>query len=241
MHYIPIKTRVLKPPKDDLYAVLDESLTSVQEGDLILITSKVVAIHQGRCVPVDSIEKKDLVKKEAEFWIEGLPKYEQSPLAIKYGALFFAAGIDESNSDGHYILLPEKPFETAKEIWRYLCQKHDIRNLGVIITDSRSEPLRTGCTGISIGFWGFHPTNQHVGKKDLFGYTMQYSSTSIADSVSAGAAAVSGETTECTPIVIARDVPNVRFTETDTRDEMLIPYEDDIYYPLLKKFYDKRE
>ncbi len=238
MQYISVKTRILQPPKDDLYNLMDEYLFDVQEGDLILITSKVVSIHQGLCIPYDEVkEKRDLVEQEAEYFIEGHVKYSQSPLAIKYGALFFGAGIDESNSGDYYTLLPKKPYDTAQEIWEYLTEKHGVKNIGVIITDSHSLPLRRGCVGISIGLWGFHPIDHHVGKPDLFGRVMRLSSTSIADSVSAGAAAVSGESDECTPITIVRGVPNIRFTSADTRHEILMPPEDDIYYPLMKIFY----
>lgn len=238
MQYIPIKTRVMQPPKDDLYSVLDESVTDLQEGDLVLVTSKVVSIHQGKCVPVDSVEKRALVEKESEYFVEGNTKYYSSPLSIKYNGLFFAAGIDESNADGHYIPLPDDPFKSAQEIWEYLRAKHGIESLGVIVTDSHSIPLRLGCLGIAIGFWGMHPITDHVGKKDLFGKDMRYSSTNIVDAVSAGAAAVCGETTETTPIVLARGVSNVRFTKEDTREEILISGEDDLYYPLLKPFYE---
>jgi len=48
MQWIPIKTRTLFPPQDDLFAVFDESLVDVQEGDIVLVTSKVLAIYQGR-------------------------------------------------------------------------------------------------------------------------------------------------------------------------------------------------
>lgn len=239
MQYIPIKTRIMQPPKDDMYTLLDEYLTDVREGDMVLITSKIVAIHQGQCIPIsDTLEKRTLVEQEAEYFVEGHLKYAQSPLAIKYGALFFGAGIDESNSNGYYTLLPKKPFDVAQEIWEYLRRKHNITNLAVVITDSHSLPLRRGCLGISIGLWGFHPIDHHVGKPDLFGRIMRLSSTNIADAVSAGAAAVSGEADECTPIIIVRGVPNVRFTSADTRHEILMPPEDDIYYPLLKIFYE---
>lgn len=229
----------MQPPKDDMYTLLDEYLTDVREGDMVLITSKIVAIHQGQCIPIsDTLEKRTLVEQEAEYFVEGHLKYAQSPLAIKYGALFFGAGIDESNSNGYYTLLPKKPFDVAQEIWEYLRRKHNITNLAVVITDSHSLPLRRGCLGISIGLWGFHPIDHHVGKPDLFGRIMRLSSTNIADAVSAGAAAVSGEADECTPIIIVRGVPNVRFTSADTRHEILMPPEDDIYYPLLKIFYE---
>ncbi len=238
MQYIPIKTRVVTPPKDNLFAVLDESLTALKEGDILLVTSKIVAIHQGLCVPITGTNKKELVKKESEYWIESHPKYAASPLAIKYHVMLYAAGIDESNSDGYYTLLPEHPYESAREIWQYLTQKHQLSKLGVIITDSHVQPLRWGCVGISIGFWGFHPIERHQGKMDLFGREMQLSSTNIVDGVSAGAGVVSGETNECTPLIIARDVPKVRFTDTDTRDELLVPPEDDLYYPVTKVFFE---
>ena len=228
------------PPKDDMFNLIQKYSTDVQVGDLVLITSKIVSIHQGNCVPQSEVpEKRVLVEQEAEQFIEGHRKYSQSPLAIKYGALFFGAGIDESNSGDYYTLLPKKPFDVAEEIWEYITKKHNLKNVGVIITDSHSLPLRRGCLGISIGLWGFHPIEHHVGKPDLFGRVMRLSSTNIADAVSAGAAAVCGEADECTPIVVAREVPNVHFTSSDVRHEILMPPEDDIYYPLMKIFYEK--
>ena len=116
MQYIPIKTRIMQPPQDDLFAVLDESVTDLQEGDILLVTSKVVAIHQGRSVVAEGVDKRALVLQEADYFIEGHELYTMSPLAIKHHALFYAAGIDASNADGHYILLPDKPFDAAEAI-----------------------------------------------------------------------------------------------------------------------------
>lgn len=238
MHYIPIKTKIMQPPKDDLFSLIDEYLVDVQEEDIILVTSKVVSIHQGRCLPLSAIpSKRDLVIQEAEHYIDGAIKYNNSPLAIKYGALFYGAGIDESNADGHYILLPEKPFDFAELLHRYVRERHQVNSIGIIITDSHSLPLRRGCMSISIGHWGFHPILHHAGKADLFGRILKLSSTNIADALSAGASVVTGEADECLPVTIARDVSNVTFTNQDTRHEILIPAEDDIYYPLLKPFF----
>lgn len=242
MHYLPIKTRIMQPPKDDLFTLCDEYLTKLHEGDILLITSKVVSIHQGRCIPLtEAPPKRTLVESEAEYLFDGQTKYANSPLAIKYGALFYGAGIDESNADGHYVLLPERPFETAQEIWTYLTKKHQIKKLGVIITDSHSLPLRRGCMSISIGLWGFHPIEHHAGKPDLFGRKLTISSTNIPDALSAGASLVTGEADECIPMTIARDVPNVRYATHDVRHEILIPPEDDIYYPLLKPVFESKK
>jgi dihydrofolate synthase / folylpolyglutamate synthase len=241
MEILPIKTRVMVPPKDDLFSLLDEGLTCVKEKDIILVTSKVVAIHQGRCVPVEGTDKRQLVESEAEYWVEGHEKYNLSPLAIKYNAMFYAAGIDASNSNGYYTLLPDEPSLAAKEIWQYVREKHQLNEVGVIISDSHTVPLRWGCIGISIGFWGFNPLERHAGKTDLFGRTLQFSSTNIVDGIAAAAGVIAGEADEATPIVIARDVPNVVFTDVDTSNELSLEPEDDIYAPILKVFFEKKD
>lgn len=56
---VPVKTRALLPPQDDLWDALDPALPRLQDGDVVAITSKVVAIHQGRCVAADTIADKE--------------------------------------------------------------------------------------------------------------------------------------------------------------------------------------
>jgi F420-0:gamma-glutamyl ligase len=64
---IPVKTRPLVPPRDNLWDALDPALPPLKEGDVIAITPKIAAIHQGRCVPVGSVrDKEQLVEAEAE-------------------------------------------------------------------------------------------------------------------------------------------------------------------------------
>jgi F420-0:gamma-glutamyl ligase len=84
MQYIPIKTRIMQPPRDDLFSVLDESLGEVLEGDIIIVSSKVVSIGEGNCVPLGSVEKSELVRQEAELLIPR--SYWPSPLTVKHNA-----------------------------------------------------------------------------------------------------------------------------------------------------------
>lgn len=240
MQYIPVKTRIMQPPQDDLFTLLSQSLSDVKEGDVLLITSKIVAIHQGRCVPIGSRGKKELVLEEAEYIVDFPDSQTQSPLAIVHHALFYAAGIDESNANGHYILLPKKPFDFAEAVWLFLTKTHNLKNLGIVITDSKSAPMRVGATGIAIAWWGFHPIESHKKKLDLFGRELNFSVTNIVDAIAGGASAVCGETNESTPLTIARNVPRLVFTNLDTRHELFTSKKDDIYYPLLKPFYEKK-
>jgi coenzyme F420-0:L-glutamate ligase len=232
MEFIPVKTRIMHPPKDDLFAVLEAHLADVREGDVVCVSSKVVAIHQGRCVPIDSIEKSDLVKREAELLIE---RHAGTPLTVKQATFIGAAGIDESNADGHYILMPEDLFGFARMLREYLRKAHGAKNIGVVITDSRSLPLRYGATGVALAFWGFAPLLDHRGEHDLFGREIRHERSNLADGIAAGANVVMGEVAESTPIVIVRGVPGLSFTESNDPSELFTGFEGDIFRVLYER------
>lgn len=234
MQFIPVKTRILQPPKDDLFAVFDEYITDVIEGDIVAVSSKVVAIGEGNCVLTDSVEKSALISQEAELLIPR--SYWPSPLTVKHHAFIGTAGIDESNANGHYILLPKDPFKSASDIQQYLKQRFGLINVGVIITDSHSAPLRRGALGVSIGYAGFAPTINYVGQPDLFGREMKIEVGNVVDALAAGAGVMMGETNECQPVVIVRDVPNITFTDEVTKDNFLVSFEDDTFRVLYERF-----
>ena len=234
MQYIPIKTRIMQPPRDDLFSVLDESLSEVLEGDIIIVSSKVVSISEGNCIPLGSVEKSELVRQEAELLIPR--SYWPSPLTVKHNAFIGTAGIDESNANGHYILLPKDPFKSALDISAYLKKRFNLETVGVVITDSHSAPLRRGALGISIGYVGFAPTINYVGREDLFGREMKIEVGNVVDALAAGAGVVMGETDECQPVVIVRGVPNLTFINADTRDELYVKPDQDTFRVLYDSF-----
>lgn len=234
MQYIPVKTKIFTPPQDDLFRVLDEVLTDLQEGDIVAISSKIVSIHEGNCFTKDSVEKKELVKREAELLI---PRdYWPSPLTVKCNAFIGTAGIDESNSNGYYIPLPKNPFVSAEQIHTYLAERFAVKNIGVLITDSHSSPLRRGAIGVSIGFWGFAPTINHVGEPDLFGRDFKIEVTNLVDGLAAGAGVVMGETDECQPVVIIRGVPKITFVDGNKKDDVFVSFKDDTFRVLYERF-----
>jgi F420-0:gamma-glutamyl ligase len=241
MHVIPIKTRKLLPPKDDLYAVLDESLPRLRERDIVVVTSKVVSIGEGRCVHIGSARRKKLLIEQEADYLARFRGARRSMFSIKGHAIVGSAGVDESNANGHWILWPRDPFRSAKELWSYLREKHGIAKLGVVITDSVSPPMRLGCIGTSIAFFGFHPVERHIGKRDLFGRKFTFSRTNLVDGIAAAAVLTMGETDECTPLAIMRGVPRLRFASYDTTRELLIRPKEDIYYPLLKPIYEAKK
>src|SRR3989344_4087629 len=118
-----IKTRKFLPPKDDLWDLLS-AIKSLKENSIVVVTSKVVAIGEGRCVPLGSVDKDELIAKEADKYLprKFFPK-ASTMYTIKNNLLVAAAGIDESNARGFYILWPENPGLSAKKIWEFLRKK----------------------------------------------------------------------------------------------------------------------
>jgi len=235
-----IKTRLFMPPKDDLFSLIKESFPDVnlKEKTMIVLASKIVSIWQGRCVKIDSIENKDdLIKKEADLYLDR-DKVPQGyvMLTVKNNILIPAAGIDESNGNGYFILWPKNPFQAAKQIYNFIKENYHLNNFGIIIADSHCTPSRRGTTGISIAYYGFHPLKDYRGTKDIFGREMKMSQSNIVDSLAATAVFAMGEGNEQTPIAIIEDIDFIKFEEYNpsASNPLEIDRDDDIYAPLLK-------
>ncbi len=235
-----IKTRPLIPPKDDLLSVIKESFFKfkLKEKSVIVVTSKVVSIWQGRCIKIDDkVNKDELIKKEADFYIGRDKKSLNSVmLTIKDNLLIPTSGIDESNAKGYYILWPEKTFSSAKKIYGFIKKEYKLKKFGVIISDSHTTPLRTGIMGIGLAYYGFYPLRDYRGKKDIFGRELKMSQTNIVDSLAATAVYMMGEGAEQTPIAVMEDVGNIEFkiSNINKPDPLKINIDEDIYSPLLR-------
>jgi F420-0:gamma-glutamyl ligase len=234
MHVIPVTTPVLRPPQADLQAALQLSLPSLLEGDVLVISSKVVSLDEGRCLPVVGSDKEALVATEAELFI---PRpYWNRPLTVARHAFVGSAGIDESNGDGHYVLLPVDVFASAQRLWQWVRAVYGLARCGVIISDSASAPFRLGASGIALAWWGIEPLRSHQGRHDLFGRAIVAERSNVVDPLAAAAVLVGGEVDESTPVVIAREVPGLTYTDRDTRDQLLVPFTEDIFRVLYERW-----
>ncbi|MCG2691377.1 putative folate metabolism gamma-glutamate ligase, partial [Microgenomates group bacterium] len=112
MFFLPLKTRKFLPPKDNLYSLLDSYLPHLKEKDILVVTSKIVSIGQGRTVKITpKTDRLALIKTEAEKYYAPNP----SSITVKNHTLTPFAGIDRSNANGYYVLLPKKPHQEAKK------------------------------------------------------------------------------------------------------------------------------
>lgn len=237
-----MKVTALKTPKilagqQSLLSILDTAFTQLSEGSIVVITSKIVAICQGRLVKVEEADKAKLVAQEAQYYLPPTQSKYGITLTISDNLLIPTAGIDESNSSGHYILWPDNPQQVANEARAHLRKRFSISRLGVIITDSTTSPLRWGTRGISLAYSGISPLNNYIGKPDIFGSPLKVTKANIQDGLAAAAVLVMGEGDEQTPLALIEDVAFVEFREADPTPaeikELHIDLADDLYGPLL--------
>ena len=232
-NFTPIKTRLVHPPKDDIYDILD-SLPALEEKDIVFITSKILGIHQGRCVPCEGTDKTELIRQEADRYLSyEHPSGFNVNLTVTDNVLIPAAGIDASNADGYYIMWPKNTDALCAEIRSFLCEKNGIKDLGVVATDSHTTPLRYGVTGISVGISGVEPLKDFRGQKDLFGRELKVTQVDQIDALAAMAVLLMGESDECTPIVLLRGWDKIVFNEKASMRDFKISPEEDLYTPLL--------
>lgn len=225
-----IKTRKILPQKQSLEALLDESIEDLEENAVVAISSKIVAICEGRLIPIGSVDKQRLVEEESDQYIPAnLSKYDFS-FTLLHNTLIPIAGIDESNGGGNYILWPKNPRRSANEIRKYLKSRFNLKRIGVIVIDSTAYPLRYGTVNIVIGHSGFLAAKDYRGKPDLFGRPFKVSISSVAGGLAAAAGLVMGEGTEQTPLAIISDVSFVQFQDRDPTKKEL----DNFYIPILK-------
>lgn len=237
MNVVSIKTEKIRPYKKTLFEILEKYLKLLKERSIVVITSKIVSICEGRVIKMGEADKKELIEKEAEYFLPPEENKYNITLTIKGNLLVPTAGIDESNGNGYYILWPKNPQKTANDVRKYLRKRFSTKKIGVIITDSKTTPLRWGTTGVAITYSGFSALNDYIGKPDIFGRKFKVQKANIADALATSAVLVMGEGSEQTPLAVIDDIPFVKFRDKNPSRKELesfrINMDNDLYGPLL--------
>nr|AIA18954.1 F420-0:Gamma-glutamyl ligase [uncultured bacterium] len=240
MKYIirTIRTGVISVQHADLLECIRRSRLTLNEGDIVAVTSKVVGIWEGRTVPIGSIQKDELIKQEAQLWLERKHVPGMRVMhTITRGILIPSSGIDESNGNGQYILYPKDPNKSAQRLLRFLKKEYAIKKLGVILTDSHSTPLRRGVTGFALAYAGFPPLLDYRGTKDIFGRSFHFSQSNIPDALAAAAVLAMGEGAEQTPLAVISGTPWAGRTASRTTRPFSsydVSLKEDLYAPFLR-------
>src|SRR3989338_6511420 len=222
-----IKTKIFRGNEDLLEFVL-KYVKKIPEKSVLVVTSKIVALAEDRTVEYKNERQKvALIKAESEFAF----KTKIVWMTVKDGMVMANAGIDESNAKGKLILLPKNSFQSAEMLRKKIIQKFHLKNFGVLITDSRLMPLRSGVVGVALGYAGFQGLKSYIGKPDIFGRFLKMSKTDVADSLATGAVLCMGEGKERQPLALIDEAP-VFFTDKVKHDELIVDPKKDIYAPL---------
>ena len=234
MQVKPIKTRIFKE-KENLASFVCKYVRRIPEKSVLVVTSKIVALSEGRTAAVlDEKHKESIIKQESNFAI----KTKFAWLTLKDGMILASAGVDESNANGKLVLLPKDSWRSAKSLRLKIMKKFGLKTLGVLITDSRLAPLRKGALGIALGYAGLEGLRDYKGKKDIFGRELMISRTNVADALATAAVLSMGEGDERQPLALIRNAP-VIFTNKQNKDDLIIPLEDDLYVPFFARFKNK--
>jgi len=190
----------------DLAALIADATLAgpgLRDGDIVVITSKIVSKAEDRVVRGD---REEAIRAETVRVIA-----RRGPTTIsqtRHGLVMAAAGVDESNTEpGTLVLLPADPDASAEVLRKGIGDRAGVR-LGVIITDTMGRPWRAGQTDTAIGAAGITPLRDHRGQADTFGNVLDVTVAAVADEI-AGAADLIKQKTTGVPVVIVRGVPDL--------------------------------
>jgi coenzyme F420-0:L-glutamate ligase len=208
----------------DLPQLVDELVgDQIREGDVLVISSKFIAVSEGRIALLSSVipgsraielskrfdvpaELCELIVQESDLIIGGVPGFI---LTLWNGLLTPNAGIDKSNIEhGKVVLYPKDPLGSATRIVNRLRGNRGV-HVGVVVSDSRLTPTRMGTVGVALAAVGVDAVCDIRGHPDLFGNPLKVTRQAIADDLCSGAQLVMGEADEATPIVLVRGLRKV--------------------------------
>jgi coenzyme F420-0:L-glutamate ligase len=207
----------------DLFNIVIDSIDkngfSLEDGDVLVISSKFVSNAQGRIIELDSVkassqsnviskkfrmkpEFAEVIMRESDKIFGGISGFV---ISSSDNILAPNAGIDKSNAKkGKVILYPNEPYLVAEQLRRKIFLKYLV-HVGIIIVDSRLMPARVGTTGVAIACSGIEPVEDMRSQKDLDGNPLKVTFQAVVDNLATIANHKMGEASESKPIAIVRD------------------------------------
>ena len=203
IHIRPVTGLPEVSPGDDLAGMIAEA-ADLADGDVLVITQKVVSKAEDRLVDVDSaVGHKQIVDAEA---VRVLRRRGDLVIAeTSHGFVCANAGVDLSNvPDGWATLLPVDSDRSARRIRDALRHRLGL-DVAVIVSDTFGRPWRRGVTDVAIGCAGLRPIVDLRGTNDALGRELQVTEVAIVDEIAAAAELVMGKAA-AVPVALVRGV-----------------------------------
>ena len=185
-------------------AIMDAAGAGFADGDILVVTSKIVSKAEGRSVP--AVSREQAITDETVRVVATRQVADGQVVRIvenRLGIVAAAAGVDASNTPvGTVLLLPVDPDASARRIAADLRSRTGLR-LGVIISDTLGRPWREGQTDVAIGAAGVRVIEDLRGQVDAEGRPLLVTMPCVADELAAAAELVTGKTGR-TPVAVIR-------------------------------------
>lgn len=227
-------------PGDDLAALIAEAIGDVawpdgshglRDGDVVVVTSKVVSKAEGRIIPAESRDEAIAQQATRIVASRATPRGLTQIVQTEHGLVMAAAGVDASNVDaGHVVLLPVDPDASARDLAQRLRTATACR-VAVVVTDTMGRPWRLGVTDTAIGSAGITVLDDHTGRIDSFGRTLEMTVVAIADEVAAAADLVKGKTSD-RPVAVVRGLGSHVTDDLATGSRAVVRPIDEDLFPL---------
>ncbi|HWV22715.1 MAG TPA: coenzyme F420-0:L-glutamate ligase [Thermomicrobiales bacterium] len=237
---------------DDLGTIIGDAIEtstgSLQDGDIVIVTHKIVSKAEGRLVALESVTPSALATQWANEWDKDARQVEvvlreakrivrmHRGLILaetKHGFICANAGVDASNAGAETVcLLPDDPDASAAAIHQELTTRFfpgtdsGGRQVGVIVTDSFGRPWRNGIVNIAIGVAGISPFADYRGQHDPDGYELRASVLAVADELASAAELVMHKVHQ-RPVAIVRNYEWV--ANSGSAQELVMPHERNLF------------
>ncbi|TDC38092.1 coenzyme F420-0:L-glutamate ligase [Micromonospora sp. 15K316] len=192
---------------DDLAAMIATAAPWLRDGDVLVVTSKIVSKAEGRLVdiPADGPERQ-AARDEVLAAETARVVARRGPTRIvqtHHGFVMAAAGIDASNVDKtRLVLLPKDPDASARALRAALRERYD-RDVAVIVSDTMGRPWRNGLTDVALGVAGMDAIRDHRGETDPYGNELTLTEMAVVDELAGAGELIKGKIDQV-PVAVIR-------------------------------------
>jgi coenzyme F420-0:L-glutamate ligase / coenzyme F420-1:gamma-L-glutamate ligase len=229
LRIIPVRGIGAVRPGDDLAELLMKASPDMADGDVVVVTQKVVSKAEAQLVPLDPNDpesKSKIIESESVRVLRR--RGEMTISETRHGFICANAGVDLSNVEaGWAALLPEDPDRSARRIRDAIRYRLDV-SVAIVISDTFGRVWRRGLTDVAIGCAGIKPIVDLRGQQDAFGRELEVTEVCVADELAGAAELVMGKATGiCAAIV--RGVDPAWLGRGDVVSEVVRPAEEDLF------------
>lgn len=212
-------------PGDDIARLVAQAAPGLLDGDILVVTSKIVSKAEGRVRQGDS--RTAAIEEETR---RVVARRGDTVIAqTQHGFVMAAAGVDASNTaPGTVLLLPEDPDGSASRIRRGLRERLGVR-VGVVVSDTFGRPWRHGLTDVAIGASGVRPLEDLRGGTDAYGNPLNATVTALVDEIAAAGDLAKGKLSGV-PVAVVRGLGDLVTDEDGPGGRALVrPAEEDMF------------